>query len=274
MTVNYSIHSVTKLQSGLRASARRWPFTGWENGLFALWLLTMIALPIAKYFWADLALTWGVFLGVVFQVSLVLAILYRAGGVAGAVRIAVLVTLLTWLAEAIGTATSWPFGAYNYTPRLQPQLAQVPLLIPVAWLMMLPSAWAVAYQVAGRWSGPLFVAVSALALTAWDLFLDPQMVAWGLWVWSEPGGYFGIPWLNFMGWLLTAALITIVVRPRDLPVAPLLAIYVVTWLLESIGLFFFWGLPGPAVVGFVAMGSLIWLAWWVHQKQSQLYCDT
>lgn len=266
MTVNYSFDNVTKLQAGLRASAQRWPFNRRESWLFALWLLTMIALPIAKYFWADLALIWGVFLGVIFQVSLVAAILYRAGGVTSTVRTIGLVILLTWLAEAIGTATSWPFGAYNYTSRLQPQLAHVPLLIPLAWLMILPSAWAVAYQIVGRWSGPLFVAVSALALTAWDLFLDPQMVAWGLWVWSEPGGYFGIPWLNFMGWLLTAALITSVVRPRDLPVAPLVVIYVVTWLLESIGLFFFWGLPGPAVVGFITMGSLVWLAWRAQQK--------
>src|SRR5690606_41755819 len=30
-----------------------------------------------------------------------------------------------------------------------------------------------------------FILVSALALTVWDLFLDPQMVAWGFWIWER-----------------------------------------------------------------------------------------
>jgi uncharacterized membrane protein len=87
------------------------------------------------------------------------------------------------------------------------------------------------------------------------------MVAWGFWVWAEPSGYFGIPWHNFLGWLLTAALMTVAVRPKNLPTPPFFLIYVVTWLLETIGLLVFWGLSGPALVGFVGMGSLTWLAW-------------
>ncbi len=87
------------------------------------------------------------------------------------------------------------------------------------------------------------------------------MVAWGFWVWEQPGGYFGIPWVNFAGWLFASALITAIIRPRPLPVGPLLIIYLITWLLETIGLFFFWGLPGPAVVGFVAMGGVLLLAY-------------
>jgi hypothetical protein len=51
-------------------------------------------------------------------------------------------------------------------------------LVPLAWLMMLPPAWAVARLVAGG-PGIAFILTAALAFTAWDLFLDPQMVAWG-----------------------------------------------------------------------------------------------
>ncbi|MEZ4635217.1 MAG: carotenoid biosynthesis protein [Caldilineaceae bacterium] len=104
----------------------------------------------------------------------------------------------------------------------------------------------------------VFALFSGLAITAWDLFLDPQMVAWQLWVWETPGGYFGIPWVNYAGWLLTGVLITLVVRPAQLPVLPLIMVYVTTWLLESIGLAFFFGLPGPAAVGFVGMGVFVW----------------
>jgi putative membrane protein len=167
----------------------------------------------------------------------------------------------TWLIEFVGSTTGYPFGVYHYTDLLQPQVGGVPILIPLGWWMMLPPAWAVAQSLAGSASRPAFIGWSALALTAWDLFLDPQMVAWGLWKWAQPGGYFGIPWVNFLGWLLASALITALVRPGPLPARPLMLIYAITWLLESIGLIFFWELPGPGSVGFIGMGSLLCLAY-------------
>ncbi len=228
--------------------------------LLLVWVLTMIALPIVKHLLGDVALNAGVVLGVVLQVSFVLAVLSRAWGPARTVWVSGVVGALAWGVEALGSATGFPFGDYFYTDKLQPQLFHVPLLIPLAWLMMLPPAWAVAGRLAGSWRGLKFIALSALALTAWDLFLDPQMVAWDFWVWEQPGGYFGIPWINFAGWLLAAAVITALVRPGPLPARPLLLVYGVTWFLETFGLLFFWGLPGPALTGGAVMGLLLWLA--------------
>jgi len=136
-------------------------------------------------------------------------------------------------------------------------------------MMMLPPAWATAQRIVGprtTWQRHLgFLVISALAFTAWDLLLDPQMVAWDLWHWASPGGpfpasYFGIPWGNYVGWFVGSALITALVRPTPLPATPLLLIYGIIWALESIGLAFFWGLPGPALVGFVGMGGMLFLA--------------
>jgi putative membrane protein len=144
---------------------------------------------------------------------------------------------------------------------LQPQLLGVPALIPLAWLMMLPPAWAVAAAVISPRERAPFALVAALAFTAWDLYLDPQMVTRGLWAWAEPGGYFGIPWVNFLGWLVTAFIITYVCAPGDLPARPLAVIYTLTWLLQAIGLGVFWGHPGPALAGFFAMGVFVVLFW-------------
>ena len=55
---------------------------------------------------------------------------------------------------------------------------------------------------------------------------------------------------------------TLVVKPDNLPLQPLILIYIVTWLLETIGQLFFWELPGPAFFGFIGMGSLIGLIYW------------
>lgn len=221
----------------------------------------MIALPIVRAVANTAVFNWGVTLSVVLQTGAVLAVLHGAWGWRRTLQVAAVVAVLSWAVEFLGSTTGFPFGAYDYTDALQPQLGHVPLLIPLAWFMMLPVAWAIAEHVVGTERRWLFVGVSALALTAWDLFLDPQMVAWGYWVWQNPQGYFGIPWINYFGWFATAALITAVVRPRHLPLLPLLLIYTVTWALESIGLIAFWGLVGPGVVGMLGMGVFVCLGW-------------
>jgi putative membrane protein len=40
-------------------------------------------------------------------------------------------------------------------------------------------------------------------MTAWDLVMDPIMIASGHWVWDVNGAYHGIPLQNFLGWWLT-----------------------------------------------------------------------
>ena len=223
------------------------------------WLLTMVAIPIAGWTLGDGALRFGIVLGVLLQATAVLLILTQAWGWYRTLKTAVIITVGTLIVEIIGSHTGIPFGQYHYTDLLQPQIAGVPLLIPFAWFMMLPCAWAVAYPFRhSRWR---FILISALALTAWDLFLDPQMVNWQLWIWDQPGGYFGIPWSNYVGWFCTSALLTYLVQPDRLPVTPLLSIYALTWFLELFGLLFFWGLVGPALVGGLGMGYFVWISW-------------
>jgi putative membrane protein len=225
----------------------------------------MICLPIARWIWGETVLPAGITLSVAAQSLAVLQILVRSWGIRRTAAVVALVVLAAWLVEYIGSTTGYPFGAYHYTDKLQPQVGGVPALIPLAWLMMLPPAWAVAQRITAGRSKAAFVLVSALAFTAWDLFLDPQMVGWGLWTWEAPGTfhYFGIPWINFLGWLVASALITTLALPllrlNHLALRLLLFIYAITCIFESIGQLVFWGLPGSALVGFVGMGiMLLW----------------
>lgn len=130
--------------------------------------------------------------------------------------------LVVWIAgislavEAIGVATGVPFGTYAYTGALGPQLWGVSALVPIAWITLAYPAYLVAALVirdSGSASRVLRVCVAAFALTAWDVFLDPQMVAEGLWGWAHPEpslpGTPGIPLTNYAGWLLTALIIMI-----------------------------------------------------------------
>jgi putative membrane protein len=225
----------------------------------SLWTLTMILTPIVGWTWGGAALSGAIQAGVLLQVAAVLTALFLHSGRRTLLPVGGVLPL-AWLAEFVGSHTGLPFGRYSYTDALQPQLGDVPLLIPLAWLMMLPPAWAVADLLAPRcprWGKAL---VAALAFTAWDLFLDPQMVAWDFWRWHEPGAYFGIPLLNYFGWLLVSFLITYAALPADLPRGGLLSIYIITWILQSIGQAFFWSMPGPAAFGFVGMGIFVVLA--------------
>lgn len=114
--------------------------------------------------------------------------------------------------EAIGVATGLVYGQYHYTDKLGPRfLGLVPYLIPVAWYMMMYASLVIADRLTpSRWpSGWRTVAVAAvggLVMTAWDLVMDPMMVAGGHWVWETGGAYFGIPIHNFFGWWLTTFL--------------------------------------------------------------------
>lgn len=229
----------------------------------AAWILTMIALPIARWTWGDGVISTMTTISAIFQASAVGVVLWGAWGSRRTLISAVLIAILTFGAEWLGSTTGFPFGAYDYTPNLQPQLWGVPLLIPLAWLMMLGPSWAIAQGIlANKIDTPqrrlAFIGLSALAMTSWDLYLDPQMVGWGFWVWDNPNGYFGIPWSNYLGWLLVSGVVTAIVRPAVLPIKPLLVVYGVVWAFQAIGLAVFWGQVGPAVCGFITMGGLLY----------------
>lgn len=228
-----------------------------------IWVLVIVATPIALWTMGQPGLLAALQAGVLTQVVTVLLVLVRAGLLRQALRAGAAVPLLGWLVEVVGQASGFPFGSYQYTPLLQPQLAGVPVLIPLAWLMMMPPAWAMALVIAGAqlgWRARVRrAAVAALAFTAWDLFLDPQMVAWNAWVWAVPGVYFGIPLQNFAGWLLVAFCVSLLLAPGSLPLAPLIMIYAVTCVLQTIGQLLFWQLAGPGVAGLAGMGGM--LAW-------------
>jgi uncharacterized membrane protein len=105
-------------------------------------------------------------------------------------------------------ATGFPFGSYAYSSALGPRLLGVPAVIPLAWTWMAWPAWLVAGRlVTGVFRAPL----AGVALAAWDLFLDPQMVAEGYWTWHDrrPAlpGVPDIPVSNYLGWLLVAVVL-------------------------------------------------------------------
>jgi uncharacterized membrane protein len=167
--------------------------------------------------------------------------------------------------EAVGVATGFPFGTYDYSGQLGPRLFGVPVVIPLAWTWMAWPAWLAALRLVRAW--PARVALGAAGLAAWDLFLDPQMVAEGYWTWRHPvpalPGVPGVPAGNYLGWLgfavlLMAALSTAAGAPGDAGAdRPVLALWLWTYASSVLAHAAFLGLPGSALWGGLGMGAVV-----------------
>jgi uncharacterized membrane protein len=177
------------------------------------------------------------------------------------------------VAEVAGVRTGVPFGAYTYGDGLGPQLLDVPVLVPLAWTMIAYPALLAGRTLAGRagraWL-PVAVPVGLLGgwtLAAWDLYLDPQMVAAGRWTWQHPTpglpGVAGVPLTDYAGWLAVAVLIVAVLHrllPAPDPGPPdgvPAAVLAWTWIGGALGNLAFFGRPAVAAYGAVAMGVTV-----------------
>jgi putative membrane protein len=163
------------------------------------------------------------------------------------------------LVEASACTPGVPFGAYAYTGDLGAQVLGVPAVVPLAWTMMAWPALVVGRTLARRLPVAL---VGGVALAAWDLFLDPQMVDAGHWTVGAPApraaARAGVPLTNYAGWLLVAVVMVGTlhrVLPRhDRPSGPAAALYLWAYGSSVVAHVVFFDRPGSAVVGGLVMG--------------------
>lgn len=112
--------------------------------------------------------------------------------------------------ENVSILTGFPFGHYHYTDNLGPKLFLVPLLIAPAYIGAGYLAWTIAHVLLGvyerklrgadMWAVPL---IASFVMVMWDLAMDPKSATIGKsWIWHDGGSYFGVPFINYMGWLL------------------------------------------------------------------------
>lgn len=120
--------------------------------------------------------------------------------------------LITWAVsftfENLSIATGFPFGYYHYSPSLG--MMTVPLIIIFAYFAVGYLSFALAHVLTGQYARKLqgkqvFLVplIAAFIMVMWDLTIDPlSSTLQGMWVWTNPGAYFGVPVSNFFGWFL------------------------------------------------------------------------
>jgi len=115
--------------------------------------------------------------------------------------------------EFVGATTGLPYGEFAYEVPLGPMvLDTIPLGLPVFFMPLVLNAYLLCLLLLGRRARSALVRLPAVigAVVAVDLVLDPAAVALGFWVY-ESGSYYGVPWLNFAGWVLSATVATVLV---------------------------------------------------------------
>ena len=231
--------------------------------LFAALVLTQICYPLT----GDRTRAAFTVLTVVLGYLLSVSHAWLTRGPRTAAALVAVATAGGFAVEAVGVATGFPFGTYDYSGQLGPKLLGVPLIIPLAWTWMAWPAWLAAQRLTDRRAGR--IVLGGVGLAAWDLFLDPQMVAEGYWTWrsATPAlpGVPGIPIGNYLGWLgfalvLMTALSLLTGAGEGVGAGddrPILALWLWTYASSVLAHAVFLGLPASALWGGVVMGLVV-----------------
>jgi putative membrane protein len=122
----------------------------------------------------------------------------------------ILTFVISWSYETSSILSGFPFGHYVYADKLGPKLWLVPMLIMPAYFSMGYIAWTIGHILLDRFDNQLVGAevvlvpvLASFVMVMWDLCIDPaSSTVTGAWIWRDGGGYFGVPFVNFLGWYL------------------------------------------------------------------------
>ena len=128
------------------------------------------------------------------------------------ITIFLFITLIVSLAlETIGSKTGYIFGGkYHYNQENTPGyiIFGIPVLIPIAWFGIIYMSINFCYFLTDTqfpfrndidYSFTILIAIFVVLL---DFVLDPLAVDEKRWSWEYPGMYYGVPFFNFIGWLM------------------------------------------------------------------------
>lgn len=116
----------------------------------------------------------------------------------------VAVFLLGYLAEWIGVHYQWLFGVYSYGATLGPQLADVPVIIGINWLIIIFSVGNIMnlFEISKAFKIILGAGLAVLL----DIFIEPVAIHFDFWSWENVSP----PLQNYTGWFIVSSIMLLI----------------------------------------------------------------
>jgi uncharacterized membrane protein len=182
------------------------------NKSLSYWLWLLMGL----YILASIASFYIPILGLLpFPLIFIFALIHgsRRYGWYGSISFLLICLVISISYENISIATGFPFGFYHWSKIYNPPpwIGTVPLFTGIAYCGTGYISWVIANVLLDntgeiinkenkRFVTPL---IAAFIMVMWDLGMDPMSsTVQQVWVWHYGGGYFGVPYTNFLGWYL------------------------------------------------------------------------
>lgn len=170
--------------------------------------------------------------------------------------------------ETIAVKTGLPYGKFSYGSAIGYKiLGATPWPVAFAYPPILLGAfWLARKATTKAWSIPL---TALFALVA-DIVLDPALTRMQLWQWENPGPFYGVPLLNFVGWfvsgLLGAMLLTYLWQDTPVRRSLVYSGFALVWFWAGVNLGLQQWIPGA--VG-IAAGFLLIILMWNEKRRER-----
>lgn len=185
-----------------------------EKVLWGILLLQIIVFPIYFYSGPE-----SVFKHILLTIPVIGTVLHAAWtlGLSRGIFFLTLASSVGFIFEVLGLTYGIVFGgSYYYNPGTY-SLLGVPLTVIIYWAIFIYTGYCITNSFL-YWLNlkkPMvtknklsklvtLIILDGLIVVSIDLFMDPLMVAEGIWSWILGGGYFGVPLGNFLGWFIVS----------------------------------------------------------------------
>lgn len=125
----------------------------------------------------------------------------RQRGLGRGLLVILFLGLFCLIFESTAIKTGFPYGGFTYGDMLGYKiLGLTPWTVFFAYPPIIMGAFWLASKITTSAGRIFFTALFALAT---DVVLDPALTRMSVWVWDNPGSFYGVPLLNFAGWFVS-----------------------------------------------------------------------
>jgi putative membrane protein len=230
-------------------------------------LITAIALIIAAYFPAKLSISpemapiSGIFI-ILMSLPCYGALIVWLG-FKKSLNLIFILSIYALTIETIAIITGFPYSNFHYTNLIGFKLLGfTPYTVPFAYVPLFLGCFYIAsLNSIRKWK--IIILTTFLVLVA-DMVLDPSAVALKFWVYESQGIFYGVPLMNFMGWILTGLLSSLItmyflkdhINDLNKPNALISSLFLILVFWSAVCIYL--GLIFPGLIGFIFVGYILY----------------